>query len=189
VRPSHKAIPGGVLLSALLLAGCGSGVATGKNPPAFLVRSPVIDGHSLPARYTCDGRNIAPPLEWGTVPPGTGSLVLFVVGLTPKPGTESQAISVEWAVAGLPPELHKLPAGRLPRGAYVGISTDGKRGYSICPPKGQQQIYQFELYGLPPGATLSRDFAGLSVLSGLAPSGSASPATARGGFVATYKRT
>jgi phosphatidylethanolamine-binding protein (PEBP) family uncharacterized protein len=180
-----------MLLLALLLAGCGSSGASGssKGPPSFIVKSAAIDGHALPARYTCDGSDIPPPVEWGTVPPGTGSLVLFVVGLTPKPGTESATISVEWAVAGLPPELHKLTTGRLPYGAYVGVSSDGKRSYSICPPKGRMQIYQFELYGLPPGATLSHDFGGLAVLDGLAPGSGSSPATGRGGFVATYKRT
>jgi phosphatidylethanolamine-binding protein (PEBP) family uncharacterized protein len=188
VPTAQKAIPGLLLMSALLLAGCGSS-SVAKNPAKLLVRSAAIDGHSLLARYTCDGSDISPPLEWGTVPPGTGSLVLMVVGLTPQPGTGNEGISIEWAVAGLPPELHKLAAGRLPQGAYVGYSTDGKRGYSICPPKGRRKIYQFELYGLPPGATLSREFAGLSVLSGLAPATGSSPATARGGFVATYKRT
>jgi phosphatidylethanolamine-binding protein (PEBP) family uncharacterized protein len=40
--------------------------------PAFL------DGTPIPAKYTCEGQDISPPLAWSRVPDGTKSLVLIV---------------------------------------------------------------------------------------------------------------
>jgi phosphatidylethanolamine-binding protein (PEBP) family uncharacterized protein len=192
MQQPHKAIASVMLLGALLLAGCGSGSSTVKEPTILTVKSAAIDGaeKAIPARYTCDGGNVSPPLEWGAVPPGTHSLVLFVLGFTPVPGASNYSVSVEWAVGGLNPELHKLAAGQLPAGAYEGLTSDKKRQYSLCPKKGALQHYQFEMYGLPAGAVLSPEFAGLPILSKLATNTSAHPsiATARGGLVFTYKR-
>src|SRR3989344_3184626 len=36
------------------------------------------NGTSLPARFTCDGENMSPPLSWGGVPEGTKSLALIM---------------------------------------------------------------------------------------------------------------
>jgi phosphatidylethanolamine-binding protein (PEBP) family uncharacterized protein len=176
-----------VLVSAL--AGCG---ATTSDPAAnvqkITVTSPAIHGTSLPALYTCDGKDIPPPLEWGAVPARTGSLVLFVVGVVKTPGSSAYRLSIEWAVAGLDPRLHKLDPVRLPVGAAVGVASDGKRAYSICPKRGTVEQYQFELYGLPRGAAIARQFAGLPILDDLATHNSASPTDAYGALVARYKR-
>ncbi|UCG81877.1 MAG: YbhB/YbcL family Raf kinase inhibitor-like protein, partial [Desulfobacterales bacterium] len=32
----------------------------------------------IPLRYTCDGEDISPPLEWSGLPEGTKSVVLIV---------------------------------------------------------------------------------------------------------------
>jgi phosphatidylethanolamine-binding protein (PEBP) family uncharacterized protein len=191
-RRSTTAV-GGVVLSALVLAGCGSSANSSSGPlaslPKITVKSTAIDGTSIPALYTCDGKNTSPPLEWGAVPATTGSLVLFLVGFAPRPGTNSYKLSIEWAVAGLNPQLHKLSAGEIPHGAFVGASTDGRRGYSICPAKGVTEHYQFELYGLPGRDTISPKFAGAPILGALVARDRPSPANAHGGFIATYKRT
>lgn len=171
-----------MLLSALVLTACGSSTTT---VPAITIKSAAISGKTLPAQYTCDGRDIPPPLEWGQVPAGVGNLVLFVVGYTPA--GQRVKVSVAWAVAGLNPALHRLAAGQLPPGAYVGVASDGKRRYSICPKKGTSVQYQFELYGLPASTVVSRKFAGLPILAAL--TGSDNKATAaHGAFLAIYKR-
>jgi phosphatidylethanolamine-binding protein (PEBP) family uncharacterized protein len=191
MKQPHKAISGLMLLGALLLAGCGSS-STVKEPATITVKSAAIDGtaSAIPARYTCDGSNTSPPLEWGAVPAGTKSLVLFVLGFTPISGASNYSVSVEWAVGGLNPELHKLAAGQLPAGAYEGLTSAKQRRYSLCPKRGTLKHYQFEMYGLPSGAILSPEFAGLPILSKLTTNTSAHPsiATARGGLVFTYKR-
>ncbi|MGD8265922.1 MAG: YbhB/YbcL family Raf kinase inhibitor-like protein, partial [Chromatiales bacterium] len=40
--------------------------------------SAYADGDSIPARFTCVGDDISPPLEWSGVPEGTRSLVLLI---------------------------------------------------------------------------------------------------------------
>ena len=104
----------GVLLAVVLsLAGCGSSDSAGKHPHDH-VQKRRDERSGDPVRYTCDGSDTTPPLEWGEVPAGTGTLVLFVVGVIPT--TKSYALSVEWAVAGIDPALHMVEAGRLPAG-------------------------------------------------------------------------
>ncbi|MCW3018525.1 MAG: phospholipid-binding protein family [Solirubrobacterales bacterium] len=178
------------LLFGLALAGCSAGATTTSDPaanvPKIEFRSAAIDGRSLPAQYTCDGKNAPPPLEWGAVPAGTSSLVLFVTGVLPR--VNGYSITVNWAVAGIDPHLHRLDPGRLPVGAVVGVATDGRRDYSVCPKAGTIEQYQFELYGLPARAAVARQFAGLPILDTLATRNSSSPTDAYGDFVVTYKR-
>ena len=39
------------------------------------ITSPVFkDGEMISAKYTCDGENVSPPLEWGVCPEGTSTL-------------------------------------------------------------------------------------------------------------------
>jgi phosphatidylethanolamine-binding protein (PEBP) family uncharacterized protein len=175
-------------MSTLTLAGCGhSGsavTAVAKVPFA----SAAILGPSIPARYTCDGKDISPPLQWGTVPPGTGELLLVVVGFTPTLGKNAYSISDEWALAGVNPKLHRLAAGQLPPGTHVGLSSDGKARYSICPKKGTSERYQFELYGIPASIAISPRFVGTRVLTSLDAAHGSAGATAHGAFVVTYRR-
>jgi len=177
-------------LSVLALAGCGG--ATTSDPAAnatkITLKSPAIHGRTMPALYTCSGRNTPPPLEWGAVPAATGSLVLFVTGITPKGKGDGYTISIAWAVAGIDPSLHRLEAPHLPRGAVVGVASNGRRAYSVCPPPGHTVQYQFELYGLPHNAAVARQFAGLPILDALETHNSSSPTNAYGAFVVTYKR-
>lgn len=92
------------------------------------------EGGAIPARYTCDGANVSPPLKWSAIPAGTAELVLFVVGLEGKAPGGGELIS--WAVAGLRPTLKGIPAGTLPTGAVVGRNSFGQTGYTLCPAKG-----------------------------------------------------
>ncbi len=190
MRESPKALLSALLLSALVLAGCGSDApAAVKQLAVIPLKSSAVSDGRLPSRYTCDGRNVPPPLEWGPVPPGVGSLAVFVVGFTPDPVTRKFKLSVEWAVAGVNPALHRIIAGRVPAGAYPGVAGDGKRTYSICPKKGVTVHYQFEVYGLAPSVSISREFAGGPVLEVLASGGTSERPLGRGGFVANYTRS
>ncbi len=98
----------------------------------------------LAATYTCDGENSWPELQWGGVPPGTAELILYAMSVQPV----EEQLFVDWALAGLDPNLTGIEADRLPRGAVVGTNGFGKRGYDICP-SGAGEIYMFALYALP----------------------------------------
>ncbi len=177
---------------ALALAGCGgssSGATTKVVPPAAIpVKSAAVRGTSLLSRYTCDGKDASPPLEWGAVPVETRELVLFVVGIKPTGTPGDDTDSMEWAVAGIDPELHRLAPGRLPAGAHAGLNTDSKQGYSVCPAKGQTEQYQFILYALRPGVKIAQHFGGLPTAVELSQPGTRFAPTAEGGFTASYKR-
>jgi phosphatidylethanolamine-binding protein (PEBP) family uncharacterized protein len=188
MRRPLRTSSGAVLLLALALAGCsGSGSTAPKNITIPFKSSALADS-SLPALYTCDGKNISPPVEWGAVPPATRELALFILGLTPTRG--GYKTSVEWAVAGVNPALHGLAAGKLPPGAHVGLASSGKRQrYSICPAKGKVKDYQFALYAIPPTITVAPKFIGYKLLQVIANPISSDRADGGGAFVASYKRT
>jgi phosphatidylethanolamine-binding protein (PEBP) family uncharacterized protein len=107
----------------------------------------------LAATYTCDGKDSWPALRWGGVPPGTAELILYAMNVQPVAGQ----LFVDWAVAGLDPDLEEIGAGELPRGAVVGTNGFGKAAYSLCP-SGSGEIYMFALYALPHSLSLSRGF-------------------------------
>jgi phosphatidylethanolamine-binding protein (PEBP) family uncharacterized protein len=101
-------------------------------------------GGAIPARYTCDGAGVSPPLEWHGVPHGTAELFLLAIDLS---GSTSDAI--QWAVAGIPPSASGLSAGSLPAGAVAGLNSAGKAGWGgVCGAKGQLHHVAFLFYAL-----------------------------------------
>jgi phosphatidylethanolamine-binding protein (PEBP) family uncharacterized protein len=186
-RPKKSTISGGVISLALVLAGCGSS----SSPPSAIsvpFRSPAVVGTSLPAVYTCDGKDISPPLEWGAVPPASADVAVFALGLTPAASNGSYAVSVEWAVAGINAALHRITAGRLPRGAYLGVDSNGKARYSICPKKGESKRYEFAIYGIPRSIGIPVKFQAAELLKILASPSSTYGSRIGGSFLANYTR-
>lgn len=185
-----------MLVMALALAGCGSAKNTSSTATLAMIKFKSVaisfnssGVRSIPALYTCDGADTSPPVEWGPVPADTAQLVLFVLGFTTSPNGHSAVYSVEWALAGINPALHRLDAGQIPSGAYPGIAASGKRRYSICPRRGTDEGYIFELYGLPKGVAISPNFTGVPILNALASTGRGAVTNAHGAFTARYRRT
>jgi len=106
------------------------------------------DGGLIPAKYTCDGADISPPLQWQTVPEATKSIALICDDPDAPMGTW-----VHWVLFNLPPEARELaentPADRvLPNGASQGTNDFGRIGYGgPCPPGGTHR-YFFKIYTL-----------------------------------------
>jgi phosphatidylethanolamine-binding protein (PEBP) family uncharacterized protein len=191
MRRSHAVISCAMFGLALALAGCGSSadsseVSTTIAPISFT--SPVMLKHAIPAVYTCDGKDLNPPLEWGKVPSGTSELLVMVVGLKPNANATSFAVSAEWALAGISPTLRRLSPGQLPTGAHSGVATDGSHHYSICPAKGVNERYEFLLYAVPSSVTLGPNFEDISALALLSKPGTPHSGLAQGQLVALYKR-
>lgn len=129
------------------------------------------DGAEIPARYTCDGSNVSPPLSWSGAPPGTRSFALIVDDPDAPDPHAPRTVWVHWVVYNLPAEVTALPenVAPLPHGAAAGVNDFRKTTYGgPCPPVGRHR-YFFKLYALdtmlPAGgrttkATLERDMAG-----------------------------
>jgi phosphatidylethanolamine-binding protein (PEBP) family uncharacterized protein len=114
----------------------------------------------LPARYTCDGADLSPAVNWSNVPRGTKELALFIAHSVQK-GTNT----TNWAVVGLKPTLTGIAAGKLPAGAIVGRNGSGKLGYSICPAKGSSTLFGVALYALPHHVAVKQGFNGVVLLN------------------------
>jgi Raf kinase inhibitor-like YbhB/YbcL family protein len=116
---------------------------------ALVLTSPAFTaGGTIPARYTCDGANVSPPLRWTAPPAGTRSFSLGMVDVTAR--------FVHWRASGLPPGARALRAGaKLPRER---LNSFGRRGYGgPCPPAGAPHRYVFTLSALGPhGRVLGR---------------------------------
>lgn len=108
---------------------------------------------SLPTNYSCDGEDKWPQFHWSGVPAGTAEVILYAMNVQPVDGK----LFVDWAVAGLDPNLPEIVSGALPKGAVVATNSFGKQGYSLCP-QGKGEIYMFALYALPKRLGLSPGF-------------------------------
>jgi len=186
MRRPRRMIAALIPLAAIAIAGCGS---SGGGIAKIAFQSRAMSTGTIPAVYTCSGKNISPPLEWGTVPPGAGELALFVIGFTRVGTSHDYKASIEWAVAGINPALHKLNPGTLPKGVRIGRNSDGKSGYSLCP-RGKVRQYQFELYAVSSADVIPPKFTGLGIVAELANSKlSGGPTVGHGGFVAAPPET
>jgi Raf kinase inhibitor-like YbhB/YbcL family protein len=130
------------------------------------ITSPAFDeGGTIPVKYSCDGENISPPLEWSGVPKEAQSLALIVDDPDAPIGTY-----VHWVVYNMEAGLTNLPEGvaiyapvEYQDTGAIGVegkNGSGNEGYrGPCPPGGNPHRYYFKLYALdtpldlPAGAT------------------------------------
>ena len=97
----------------------------------------------MPIKYTCNGENINPPLEFSEVPREAKSLVLIVDDPDAPKGTWTH-----WLVYNISPALREVRENSIPDEGEEGITSFGKTGYGgPCPPSGIHR-YFFKLYAL-----------------------------------------
>jgi Raf kinase inhibitor-like YbhB/YbcL family protein len=71
------------------------------------IHSPAFsDGAGIPRRYTCDGQDVSPPLEWSGLPAETHSLVLLCDDPDAPAGRWHH-----WAAYDISPNSDGLPEG------------------------------------------------------------------------------
>ena len=94
----------------------------------------------IPAKYTCDGENISPPLEIENVPMEAKCLAIIV----DDPDAPSKTW-VHWVCWNIP-LTHQIKEDD--RRGVQGMNDFGKNGYAgPCPPKGTHR-YFFKIYAL-----------------------------------------
>lgn len=109
----------------------------------------VHDG-PIPKLYTCEGRDISPPLSWSGVPEGAKSLVVIVDDPDAPDPAAPRMTWVHWVIYNLPASSGGLPEAvqLLPAGTLDGVNDWQRTGYGgPCPPIGRHR-YCHKLYAL-----------------------------------------
>ena len=109
-------------------------------------------GGSIPSEYTCEGRDLSPPVAWSGAPPGTKTFALIVDDPDAPDPAKPQRVYVHWVVYNIPVATVALVENAskkgLPTGAVQGKNDWGKAEYGgPCPPIGRHR-YFFKLYAL-----------------------------------------
>ncbi|MGD8547198.1 MAG: YbhB/YbcL family Raf kinase inhibitor-like protein, partial [Thiohalophilus sp.] len=77
----------------------------------MLTSTAFSDQEDIPKKFTCEGVDISPQLEWTGVPEETKSLVLIVDDPDAPDPEAPQMVYVHWVLYNLPPESQGLPEG------------------------------------------------------------------------------
>lgn len=107
---------------------------------------------TIPGKYTCEGDDVAPALQWSGVPERAKSLALIVDDPDAPDPAAPKRVYVHWVLYDIPPSATGLAEGvtsaQLPRGTREGKNDFGNVGYGgPCPPIGRHR-YFFKLYAL-----------------------------------------
>ena len=166
-----------LIVAFLLLAfsGCGGNEEEPAKdaPPSIEVTSPAFEsGAAIPAKYTCSGDDVAPPLAWQDVPGEAKALAILMDD--PDAGGYTH-----WAVFNLPPTATGVAGG------VEGENSFGDVGYGgPCPPEGDKpHRYVFAVYALRKELDLEKGAKPDEVRDAIA-----DQAIARGRLVGTFKR-
>ena len=107
-----------------------------------LMSKDFADNGSIPAEFTCDGRNVSPHLAWENVAEKTKSFALSV--------TDPDAVGgwTHWLMYNIPKKVRVIEKNSKPAGAVEVENDFGKKPYGgPCPPSGTHR-YFFTIYAL-----------------------------------------
>jgi hypothetical protein len=123
-----------------------------KAMPLTLTSDAFANGDAMPTKFTCQGADVSPRLQWRGVPENARSLVLIVDDPDAPDPKAPKMTWVHWVLYNLPPTTRELPAAvasaGLPAGTGEGVNDWRRTGYGgPCPPIGRHRYY-FKLYAL-----------------------------------------
>ncbi|HUO18161.1 MAG TPA: YbhB/YbcL family Raf kinase inhibitor-like protein [Steroidobacteraceae bacterium] len=119
----------------------------------FAIRSTAFtERGAIPRKFTADGEDMSPPLEWADAPAGTRSFCLIVDDPDAPDPRAPQRTWVHWVLYNIPATVHELRADAdrqgLPAGASQGRNDWQRTGYGgPSPPVGRHR-YLHKLYAL-----------------------------------------
>jgi hypothetical protein len=119
----------------------------------FAISSPAfVNNGSIPKKYTSEGDNVSPPIEWSGSPAETRSFALIVDDPDAPDPHAPQRTWVHWVLYDVPAETHALSADAtkqgLPVGARQGLNDWKRTGYGgPSPPVGRHRYFH-KLYAL-----------------------------------------
>jgi Raf kinase inhibitor-like YbhB/YbcL family protein len=130
----------------------------------MILTSPAIqEGSTIPKRFTGEGENISPALNWSRIPKGPKSYTLIMDDPDAPSGT-----FLHWLLFNIPGEMSGLSEAIAKKPEVSGVGLHGlnsthKAEYTgPFPPPGKPHRYYFKLHALdcvlalPPACTLSQ---------------------------------
>ena len=141
----------GALCGCLMTASCADNKSGKEETMSIQITSTAFaDGQPIPTKYTCDGNDVSPPLQWTNVPANTKSFALIADDPDAPMGTW-----VHWVASDLPSGTNTLPEGVeksqyfISGKAMQGLNDFRRLGYGgPCPPPGKPHRYFFKIYAL-----------------------------------------
>lgn len=107
------------------------------------------NGGDIPRKFTCDGADVSPQLEWTDAPPSAKTFALVADDPDAPVGNWNH-----WTIWNIPANVKGLPEGvakeaGLPDGTQQGLNDFHKPGFDgPCPPQGKPHRYYFKLFAL-----------------------------------------
>jgi len=99
---------------------------------------------NIPPKYTCDGENISPALQFSDVPMGAQSLAFILH----DPDAPVAGGFTHWVIFNIDPATKEITENNAPTNAIQGQNSAGQAKYtSPCPPSGTHH-YEFRIYAL-----------------------------------------
>lgn len=101
----------------------------------------------IPRKYTCEGEDVSPPLQWSDVPDTTKSFALIVSDPDAPDPANPQRTWVHWILYDIPADTRSLDeaigdVSDLPDGTRQGTNDWGRTDYGgPCPPVGRHRYF------------------------------------------------
>jgi len=145
------------LLAAVFALVLAVGEAASATPPKSALRlqsKSFVDGKNIPEKYTCNGQDFSPELNWSGAPSKTKCFALIM-----EDPDASTLNFTHWVVFNIPliadPDTNAFElvegfprAPKTDKGVLQGANDFQKIGYDgPCPPSGNHRYY-FKLYAL-----------------------------------------
>jgi hypothetical protein len=107
---------------------------------------------SIPQQYTCQGRDVSPPLSWSGAPEGTKGFVLILDDPDAPDPAAPKRTWVHWVLYAIPAAAtglgEAIASAKLPAGTREGTNDWNRTGYGgPCPPVGRHRYFH-KLYAL-----------------------------------------
>jgi Raf kinase inhibitor-like YbhB/YbcL family protein len=149
-KRSWAALAAGAL--ALFVSDASIAIAEEKSMSLTITSTAFAPEGTIPSLYTCEGKDISPPLAWSGAPAATKSFALIVDDPDAPDPAAPKMTWVHWVLYNIAPAQGGLPeavqANALPPGTREGVNDWGRTGYGgPCPPIGRHRYYH-KLYAL-----------------------------------------
>ena len=111
------------------------------------LKSPAFKNNGfIPVTYTCDGKNISPPLEFLDIPKDAKSLVLIMEDPDVPKNIKPDGMWDHWILWNIKPNIRVIGEGNS--AGLVGKNTRGNLNYGGPCPLDREHRYFFKLFAV-----------------------------------------